>query len=59
MQKSEADRASNGNAQHSHEKSVASEGALEAAKKRSVQVARDPYVKISRDDLAALKDEVD
>lgn len=35
------------------------EGALDAAKKRSQQVARDPYVKVSRDDLAALKQEVD
>lgn len=35
------------------------EGALESAKKRSHQVARDPYVKVSRDDLAALKEEVD
>jgi chromosome segregation ATPase len=35
------------------------EGTLESAKKRSQQVARDPYVKVSRDDLGALKDEVD
>jgi chromosome segregation protein len=35
------------------------EGALESAKKRSVAVARDPYVKVSRDDLASLKNEVD
>ncbi|MBU0860246.1 MAG: AAA family ATPase [Alphaproteobacteria bacterium] len=34
------------------------EGALDGAKKRSVQVARDPYVKVSRDDLSALMDEV-
>jgi chromosome segregation protein len=37
------------------------EGALEAAKKRSQQVARDPhvFVKVSREDLDALKEEVD
>ncbi|MDR3546762.1 MAG: AAA family ATPase [Candidatus Pacebacteria bacterium] len=35
------------------------EGALEAAKRRSLQVARDPYVKVSRDDLQALKHEID
>jgi chromosome segregation protein len=35
------------------------EGSLDAAKKRSVQVARDPYVKVSRDDLSALKNEID
>ncbi|MBA3789539.1 AAA family ATPase [Patescibacteria group bacterium] len=34
------------------------EGALDAAKKRSMQVARDPYVKVSRDDLSALRDEI-
>jgi chromosome segregation ATPase len=35
------------------------EGALEAAKKRSQQVARDPYIKISRDDLSVLKQEIE
>jgi chromosome segregation protein len=35
------------------------EGSLDAAKKRVHQVARDPYVKVSREDLAALKDEVE
>ncbi len=35
------------------------EGSLDAAKKRSIQVARDPYVKVSRDDLASLKDEIE
>ncbi|MBU2329943.1 AAA family ATPase, partial [Patescibacteria group bacterium] len=35
------------------------EGALNEAKKRSVAVARDPYVKIPREDLSALKEEVD
>jgi chromosome segregation protein len=35
------------------------EGALDAAKKRSVQVARDPYVKVSREDLSSLKNEID
>lgn len=35
------------------------EGALGEAKKRTIAVARDPYVKISRDDLATLKQEID
>lgn len=35
------------------------EGALNEAKKRSVAVARDPYVKVPREDLAALKEEVE
>ena len=35
------------------------EGALNEAKKRSMAVARDPYVKVPREDLLALKDEVD
>ncbi len=35
------------------------EGALEAAKKRSSQVVRDPYVKVPREDLSALKSEID
>ena len=54
----ELDRATAERAQHSREIGHV-EGALEAAKKRSVQVARDPYVKISREDLASLKDEID
>ena len=35
------------------------EGALEAAKRRSAQVAESPYVKVAREDLTALKQEVD
>ena len=35
------------------------EGALEAAKRRSAQVAESPYVKVAREDLQALKGEVD
>ncbi len=35
------------------------EGALESAKRRSAQVAESPYVKIAREDLTALKKEVD
>lgn len=35
------------------------EGALAEAKRRTILVARDPYVKISRDDLATLKNEID
>lgn len=35
------------------------EGALESAKKRSIAVAHDPYIKIPRDELATLKDEVE
>ena len=35
------------------------EGALAAAKDRSARAAREPYAKVSRDDLAALRDEVD
>jgi len=34
------------------------EGALESAKKRSIAVAHDPYVKIPREDLDTLRDEV-
>jgi chromosome segregation protein len=54
----ELDRVTNERAQHSREIGRV-EGALESAKKRSQQVARDPYVKVSRDDLGALKDEID
>lgn len=35
------------------------EGALNAAKHRSQAVARDPYVKIPRDDLKTLRDEIE
>lgn len=35
------------------------EGGLAEAKKRSVQVAREPYVKVPREDLAALRSEVE
>ncbi|MEK7511344.1 MAG: AAA family ATPase [Patescibacteria group bacterium] len=35
------------------------EGGLAEAKKRSVQVAREPYVKVPREDLAALRTEID
>lgn len=35
------------------------EGMLAEAKRRTVAVSRDPYVKISRDDLATLKSEID
>lgn len=35
------------------------EGALHAAKQRSIAVARDPYVKIPRDDLKTLREEVE
>ena len=54
----EADRFSNERGQLSREIGRV-EGALDAAKKRSVQMARDPYVKVSRDDLASLKNEID
>jgi chromosome segregation ATPase len=54
----EVDRATSERAQLSREIGRV-EGALEAAKKRSQQVARDPYVKISRDDLGALKQEIE
>ena len=35
------------------------EGALTAARQRSQQVARDPYVKVPREDLKALREEVE
>lgn len=35
------------------------EGALAAARQRSQQVARDPYVKVPREDLKALREEVE
>ncbi len=35
------------------------EGALSAAKQRSIQVAKEPYAKISREDLYALRQEVE
>lgn len=35
------------------------EGALNEAKRRSVAVARDPYVKVPREDLALLREEVE
>ncbi|HEY0010748.1 MAG TPA: AAA family ATPase [Candidatus Paceibacterota bacterium] len=35
------------------------EGALESAKKRSLQVAHDPYVKVPREDFLTLRDEVE
>ena len=35
------------------------EGALNEAKRRSVAVARDPYVKVPRDDMKMLRDEVE
>lgn len=35
------------------------EGGLHEAKKRSVQVAREPYVKVPREDLAALREEIE
>ena len=35
------------------------EGALNAAKQRSAMVARDPYVKVPREDLKALREEVE
>lgn len=35
------------------------EGALAAAKKRSIEVAQDPYVKVPREDITALKNEVE
>lgn len=35
------------------------EGALNEAKRRSQAVARDPYVKVPREDMAALRDEVE
>jgi chromosome segregation protein len=54
----ELDRATTERAQHSREIGKV-EGALDAAKKRSIQVAREPYVKISRDDFTALKNEID
>jgi chromosome segregation protein len=35
------------------------EGGLAAAKRRSAEVAREPYAKVPREDLAALRDEVE
>ncbi len=35
------------------------EGGLQAAKRRSLDVAREPYAKVPREDLAALRDEVE
>ncbi|MES2995077.1 MAG: AAA family ATPase [Patescibacteria group bacterium] len=35
------------------------EGGLHEAKKRSVQIAREPYVKVPREDLAALREEIE
>jgi chromosome segregation ATPase len=35
------------------------EGSLESAKKRSIQVVHDPYIKISREDIDALKNEIE
>ena len=54
----EADRISGERSQLSREIGRI-EGALDASKKRSMQVARDPYVKVSRDDLSSLKNELD
>jgi chromosome segregation protein len=54
----ELDRATTERAQHSREIGRI-EGALESAKKRSIQVAHEPYVKVSRDDFSALKQEID
>ncbi len=54
----ELDRATNERAQLSRDIGRV-EGALESAKKRSQQVSRDPYVKVSREDLESLRNEVD
>jgi chromosome segregation protein len=54
----ELDRVTNERAQLSREIGRV-EGALESAKKRSVQVARDPYVKVSREDFTMLRDEIE
>ena len=54
----ELDRATNERAAHSREMGRI-EGALESAKKRSIQVAREPYVKVSRDDFTALREEIE
>ncbi len=54
----ELDRVTNERSQHSREIGKV-EGALDAAKKRSIQIAREPYVKVSRDDFFALKEEID
>jgi chromosome segregation protein len=35
------------------------EGGLHEAKKRTIAIAREPYVKVTREDLASLKEEVD
>ena len=35
------------------------EGGLHEAKKRTIAIAREPYVKVSRDDLATLKEEIE
>lgn len=35
------------------------EGGLHEAKKRTIAIAREPYVKVTREDLATLKEEVD
>jgi chromosome segregation protein len=53
----ELDHITNERAQHSREIGRI-EGALEAAKKRSQQVARDPYVKVPREDFTTLKEEI-
>jgi chromosome segregation protein len=52
------DHATNEQAKHSREMGRI-EGSLEAAKKLSVQRARDQYAKITRDDLGSLKNEID
>ena len=54
----ELDRFTSERALHSREMGRI-EGALESAKKRSIQVAREPYVKVSRDDFVSLKNEID
>jgi chromosome segregation protein len=54
----ELDNVTNEHARHSREIGRV-EGALEAAKKHSIQNARDRYTKITRDDLSTLKTEID
>ncbi|HEX2792587.1 MAG TPA: AAA family ATPase [Candidatus Paceibacterota bacterium] len=54
----EVDRLTAARSEHAREMGRV-EGGLSEAKKRSLQVAREPYVKVPREDLAALKHEID
>lgn len=54
----ELDRVTNERAQLSRELGRV-EGALDSARKRSTQISRDPYIKISREALGTLRDEIE